>query len=202
MSFGVCACFCIFWQSTYCSRSKLFFMARSRAVCCRRLGSALAESILNLGWSLCRVGGRMLCNACCTTARCIFWIFWNLRRFSFRVVSWFVLMPRFSRYVRPARNEWSYQNISDEAKDLVTKLLRKEPHKRLPLDEVIRKESQDLSCLSRVPPFITWAVRIVIAKPRAGHSTQFGNNEVTSTTTYIPRKCGTKSNQTKPNRPT
>lgn len=29
------------------------------------------------------------------------------------------------------------QNISDEAKDLVTKLLRKEPQKRLPLDEVI-----------------------------------------------------------------
>lgn len=31
---------------------------------------------------------------------------------------------------------WLVQNISDEAKDLVTKLLRKEPHKRLPLDEV------------------------------------------------------------------
>ena len=34
------------------------------------------------------------------------------------------------------------QNISDEAKDLITKLLRKEPQKRLPLDEV--REGQGL----------------------------------------------------------
>lgn len=35
---------------------------------------------------------------------------------------------------------WTQQNISDEAKDLVTKLLRKEPQKRLPLDEVINEQ--------------------------------------------------------------
>lgn len=36
------------------------------------------------------------------------------------------------------------QNISDEAKDLVTKLLRKEPQKRLPLEEVSRSFSRCL----------------------------------------------------------
>lgn len=61
------------------------------------------------------------------------------------------------------------QNISDEAKDLVTKLLRKEPHKRLPLEEV----SKSCGCTQsgRLAPFfglapvrMGWAAAVLLGK--------------------------------------
>lgn len=46
-----------------------------------------------------------------------------------------------------------FQDISDEAKDLVGKLLQKEPQKRLPLEQAGFTERENATFYPTVPPF-------------------------------------------------